>query len=140
MLKLDNKFLEDLGLGELPEEQRRPFLQHIYEELELRVGTKLSDGMNDLQLQEFEAIIDRKDGAVDNWLNKYVPDYRQDTGFTRLQEVAKLEADDPNIKAEFAATKWLEINRPDYKDVVAQVLDDLKQELATNREIILSQD
>ena len=96
--------------------------------------------MNDLQLQEFEAIIDRKDGAVDNWLNKYVPDYRQDTGFTRLQEVAKLEADDPNIKAEFAATKWLEINRPDYKDVVAQVLDDLKQELATNREIILSQD
>jgi len=140
MLKLDNKFLEDLGLGELPEEQRRPFLQHIYEELELRVGTKLSDGMNDLQLQEFEAIIDRKDGAVDNWLNKYVPDYRQDTGFTRLQEVAKLEADDPNIKAEFAATKWLEINRPDYKDVVAQVLDDLKQELATNRDIILSQD
>jgi len=140
MLKLDNKFLEDLGLGELPEEQRRPFLQHIYEELELRVGTKLSEGMNDAQLQEFESIIDRKEGAVDNWLNKYVPDYRQDNVFVQLQNSTKLQADDPNIKAEFAATKWLDINRPDYKDVVAQVLDELKEELISNRDVILSQD
>jgi len=140
MLKLDNKFLEDLGLGELPEEQRRPFLQHIYEELELRVGTKLSEGMNDVQLQEFESIIDRKEGAVDNWLNKYVPDYRQDNVFVQLQNSTKLQADDPNIKAEFAATKWLDINRPDYKDVVAQVLDELKEELISNRDVILSQD
>jgi len=140
MLKLDNKFLEDLGFSELPEEQRRPFLQHIYEELELRVGTKLSDGMNDVQLQEFEAIIDRKEGAVDNWLNKYVPGYVQDKGFVQLQNNTKLSADDPNIKAEFAATKWLEINRPDYKDVVAQVLEELKNELISNRDVILSQD
>lgn len=140
MLKLDNKFLEDLGFGELPEEQRKPFLQHIYEELELRVGTKLSDGMNDVQLQEFEAIIDRKEGAVDNWLNKYIPNYKQEKGFVQLQNNTKLSADDPNIKAEFAATKWLEINRPDYKDVVAQVLDELKNELISNRNAILSQD
>jgi len=115
-------------------------LQHIYEELELRVGTKLSEGMNDAQLQEFESIIDRKEGAVDNWLNKYVPDYRQDNVFVQLQNSTKLQADDPNIKAEFAATKWLDINRPDYKDVVAQVLDELKEELISNRDVILSQD
>lgn len=139
MLKLDDKFLEDLGLNNLPEEQKKPFLQHIYEELELRVGTKLSDGMNDVQLQEFESIIDRKNESIDAWLQKYVPDFKSDDGFIKIQEATKLSADDSNLKAEYAATKWLEINRPDYKQVVAAVLDELKQELIANRDVILSQ-
>ena len=139
MLKLDDKFLEDLGLNNLPEEQKKPFLQHIYEELELRVGTKLSDGMNDVQLQEFESIIDRKNESIDAWLQKYVPDFKSDDGFIKIQEATKLSADDSNLKAEYAATKWLEINRPDYKQVVAVVLDELKQELIANRDVILSQ-
>jgi len=37
MFQLDEKFLEEIGLNELPEEQKKPFLQHIYDELELRV-------------------------------------------------------------------------------------------------------
>ena len=57
MFQLDDKFLEEIGLNSLPEEQKKPFLQHIYDELELRVGTKLSDGMTDEQLEEFESII-----------------------------------------------------------------------------------
>ena len=52
MFQLDDKFLADIGLNDLPEEQKKAFLQHIYDELELRVGTKLSDGMSDEQLEE----------------------------------------------------------------------------------------
>ncbi len=51
MFQLDDKFLQDLGLDQVPEEQRQAFLQHIYNELELRVGTELSDGMSDAQLE-----------------------------------------------------------------------------------------
>ena len=137
MFQLDEKFLEDIGLNNLPEAQKKPFLQHIYEELELRVGNKLSDGMTDAQLEEFESIIDRKDDFIAEWLSEYVPSYYNDPMFIQLQDVTMIDVNDPSLRAEYAATKWLEINRPDYKKVVGQVLDDLKKEVMTNSDVIL---
>lgn len=137
MFQLDDNFLKDLGLEQLPEEQKQAFLQHIYEELELRVGTKLSDGLSDQQLDEFEGIIDRKEDAVAQWLAANAPNYQADEVFTRLQQSTGLAADDLRLKAEYAATKWLEVNRPDYRAVVAQVLDELKSEIVKNRDAIL---
>jgi hypothetical protein len=139
MFQLDEKFLEDIGLNDLPEEQKKPFLQHIYDELELRVGTKLSDGMNDEQLEEFEAIIDRKEDVITAWLEKHAPDYHNDEGFMKLQTATGLEVNDPNLRAEYAATKWLEVNRSDYREVVAQVLDEIKKEIISSRDVILGE-
>ena len=139
MFQLDDKFLEDIGLNNLPEEQKKPFLQHIYDELELRVGTKLSDGMTDEQLEEFESIIDRKDDVIVMWLEKNVPDYHNDVIFMQLQTSTGLDVNDSNLRADYAATKWLEINRPDYRQVVAGVLEDLKSEVAANRNVILGE-
>ncbi len=137
MFQLDDNFLNDVGLAGLPDEQKKPFLQHVYDELELRVGTRLSDGMSDAQLQQFEAIIDRKMEIVDPWLAQYFPNYQMDAAFVRLQQVTKLSADNPALRSEFAATKWLEQNRPNYRDVVTQVLDELKREIIASRDSIL---
>jgi len=140
MFQLDDKFLQDIGLNDLPEAQKKPFLQHIYDELELRVGTRLSDGLSDQQLEEFESIIDHKDNVISNWLAKYMPEYHNDQTFMQLQVATKLDVNDPNLRAEYTATKWLEVNRPDYKQVVATVLDGLKQEVINNRDVILGDD
>lgn len=137
MFQLDDTFLKDVGLDDLPEDQKKPFLQHIYDELELRVGTRLSDGMTDAQLEEFEAIIDRKLEVIDAWLAQFSPNYQMDQAFIALQQATNLPAADPRLKSEFAATKWLEQNRPNYRDVVAQVLAELKQEISANRDAIL---
>ncbi len=137
MFQLDDTFLNDVGLANLPEDQKQPFLQHVYDELELRVGTRLSDGMSDAQLQEFESIIDRKMEVVDSWLAQNFQNYQADPAYARLQEVTKLSGDDPALRSEFAATKWLEKNRPNYRDVVAQVLDELKREIISSRDSIL---
>src|SRR6185312_14392612 len=81
MLKLDNNLLDELGLGSLPEDQKRAMLQHIYETLELRVGTNLANQMSDQQLEEFEKFID--DGGDANqaqalqWLETNLPNYKQ---------------------------------------------------------------
>ncbi|HKX73754.1 MAG TPA: DUF5663 domain-containing protein [Candidatus Saccharimonadales bacterium] len=99
MFNLDEDFLQSLGLGGLPDDQKQAFLQHLYEELELRVGTRLSEGMSDDQLAEFEKLIDAND--------------------------------------EQGALKWLEANRPNYKDVVSEELEKLKQEVASNTDKIL---
>ncbi len=137
MFQLDDKFLADIGLDNLPEEEKKPFLQHIYEQLEYKVGIKLSDGMTDEQLTEFEAIIDRKDETVNAWLQQNVPDYHQDELFTRMAEQTQLDPNDISLRADYAATKWLEINRPDYRKVVAETLEELKQEIISNRDAIL---
>ena len=140
MFQLDDQFLADIGLNELPDDQKQAFLQHIYEELELRVGTKLSDGLSDEQLEQFEKIIDRDQPSVDAWLAQYAPNYQTDEVFVRMQQATKLEANDPGLKSEFVATKWLEVNRPDYRDVVKQVLGELKSEIVNNRDAILGGD
>ena len=58
--------------------------------------------------------------------------------FIKLQQASGLPADSPQLQAEYAATKWLEVNRPDYRDVVARTLEGLKQEIMQNRDAILS--
>lgn len=81
MLKLDNNLLEELGLGTLPEDQKRQMLQHIYETLELRVGTQLANQMTDKQLEEFEKFIDAGGDANQaqalQWLETNLPNYKQ---------------------------------------------------------------
>lgn len=137
MFQLDDKFLADIGLTNLPDDQKQAFLQHIYEELELRVGTRLSDGLSDTQLEEFEKIIDRDQATIDGWLAHYAPNYQDDEIFKRMQQTTQLDPSDPSLRMEYVATKWLEVNRPDYRQVVAQVLDELKKEIMANKDAIL---
>jgi len=137
MFQLDDQFLTDIGLADLPEEQKKPFLQHVYDQLEYRVGVRLSEGMTDAQLEEFEAIIDRKEDVVNNWIQTNAPGYAAEEVFHKIQQASGLAADNPALKAEYAATKWLEVNRPDYRDVVAKTLDELKTEINSNKDAIL---
>jgi hypothetical protein len=137
VFQLDDNFLKELGLDQMPEEQRKPFLEHIYSELELRVGERLSQGMSDAQLDEFANIIDKVPGAVDAFLDKHAPNYTEEPMFQRLVQATGVAADDPRLRNEYAATKWLEVNRPDYRNVVATVMEELKREIMANREAIL---
>lgn len=142
MFQLDDSFLNDIGLGGLPEEQKKPFLQHIYEQLEYKVGVSLSDGMSDAQLEEFEGIIDRKPEVVSAWIQQYASGYETDPLFVKIQQAAAQAGVTPSqadLQAEYAATKWLEVNRPDYREVVAKTLEELKQEVIQNRDAILGQ-
>ena len=137
MFQLDDKFLSDIGLATMPEEQKKPFLQHTYDQLEYKVGIRLSEGMTDEQLEEFEAIIDRKDDIISAWLSANAPNYFNEDVFQRLQQSSGVDINDPGLRAEYAATKWLEVNRPDYRDVVAKTLEEIKQEILQNKDAIL---
>jgi len=137
MFQLDDQFLSDIGLATMPEEQKKPFLQHTYDQLEYKVGIRLSEGMTDAQLEEFESIIDRKDDVISAWLNQYAPNYYNEEVFQRLQQSSGLDINDPALRADYAATKWLEVNRPDYRDVVAKTLEEIKQEILQNKDAII---
>lgn len=140
MFQLDDKFLQDIGLGNLPDEQKTAFLQHIYEELELRVGTKLSEGLNEQQLSEFEAFVDRDEDKVRAWFDKNLPDYANQSDFQQLKSSAPQDIPEIAVMSEYASLKWLELNRPDYRQIVAAELEKLKGEIIANRDGILGSD
>ena len=137
MFQLDDKFLEDLGLGELPVEQRKAFLEHVYSQLELRVGTRLSEGLSEAQLSEFESFVDKDKEKVEAWVAANAPDYQNDNAYQQIRQSVGSEVGDEAVLAEYASLKWLGLNRPDYRDVVKQVLDELKQEISSSRDAIL---
>jgi len=140
MFQLDDQFLKDLGLDQMPEEQKQAFLGHIYNELELRVGVKLSEGLSDAQLAEFEAFVDRVDEKVRAWVMAHSPEYQSDPVYQQLKTSAPQDVDEGTLLAEYASLKWLNMNRPNYREVVAQVLDGLKKEITANRDAILGAD
>lgn len=137
MFQLDDKFLEDVGLGGLPDEQKKAFLDYFREQLELRVGTKLSEGLSDAQLDEFESFIDRDEEKVNKWVADNVPNFQEDTVWQQLKSGAPAEVPELVVKSEYASLKWLGLNRPDYRDVVAAVMQELKDETIQNRDAIL---
>ena len=137
MFQLDDKFLQDVGLGELPADQKQAFLDHFREQLELRVGTRLSDGLSDAQLEEFESFIDRNEVKVNGWISANVPDYQNDQIYQQLKSGAPENIPELVVLSEYASLKWLGINRPDYREVVSQTMDELKREIISNRDAIL---
>lgn len=92
-LKIDDNLLRELGLATLPPEEKRELLKHIYETLEMRVGTRLADQMTNAQLDEFEQYYNAKDneGAF-HWLETNFPNYKDIVAeeFTKLKsEIAQ---------------------------------------------------
>lgn len=137
MFQLDDNFLTDVGLGDLPAEQKDALLQHIYSELELRVGTKLSEGLSDDQLGQFEAFVDRDEPKVMSWFERYLPNYLDAPDFQQLKASAPADVDNLVLISEYGSLKWLEMNRPDYKQVVAAELESLKTFIKENRDVFL---
>jgi hypothetical protein len=78
MIKLDENLLVELGLGSLPKPEKTAFLKHMYETLEMRVGTRLAERMSDQQMTEFEQFINSNDeqGAF-HWLEGNFPNYKE---------------------------------------------------------------
>ena len=91
-MQFDDKFLQEMGLSAMPEDQKQKFLDYIQEELEVRIGERISKGLTEAQLSEFDTITDPAEAA-----------------------------------------KWLEKNRPDYREIVNRTIEEMKDEIRANR-------
>ena len=91
-MQFDDKFLQEMGLSAMPENQKQKFLDYVQEELEVRIGERIIKGLTEAQLSEFDAITDPAEAA-----------------------------------------KWLEKNRPDYREIVNRTIEEMKDEIRANR-------
>jgi hypothetical protein len=137
MFKITTVFLDEVGLSDIPEDQKQAFLDHLQEELEVRIGEYVSEGMTDEQIDEFEDIIDGDEEAINKVLAT-LGDYKSDVAYKMLVEQGGFTDGSPELLSEFASIKWLTKNRPDYQDVVKRAIESLKEELRRDRDEILA--
>lgn len=95
-MQFDAQFLADLGLQAMPEEQKQKFLDYVQKETEIRIGERISSGLSEVQLNEFD-MINNQDEAI----------------------------------------KWLERNRPDYREIVNDTIEGIKAEIRANRDKLI---
>jgi hypothetical protein len=142
--QLNDELLVSLGLGAMPQADRLEFLEHTRKNLELNVGMKIYEKLQPQQLQEFEGLMPVEDeqgtpivspeqafANCNNWLNLNMPGWQQQPNFAPY-------ASDPSAISSLASMLWLQRNFPNYRDVVAEELNKIIEEIKNNASSILN--
>ena len=136
MFQFDESFLETVGLSGMPEEEKENFLQYAQDQLEVRIGEKMSEGLSEEQLDEFERIIDNDQETVQKWLAN-AGDYKNDEIYKKLLEGSEVAEDTPEFLNDYVTAKWLDQNCPQYQDIIRESIEGLQQEIAQQKDAIL---
>jgi len=135
MIRVDENFLRETGLGDLDEMQRTAFIEEAQRLLENRIGEKLSEGLSLEQLEEFDGIMKKDKNVMIKALAK-LGDYRIDEVYQNLLKRYGVTEGTVDILSEYLSVKWIQTNRPNYAEVSRQVFEELKQEVrASSAEI-----
>ena len=136
MFQFDESFLETVGLSGMPEEEKENFLQYAQDQLEVRIGEKMSEGHSEEQLDEFERIIDNDQETVQKWLAN-AGDYKNDEIYKKLLEGSEVAEDTPEFLNDYVTAKWLDQNCPQYQDIIRESIEGLQQEISQQKDAIL---
>lgn len=137
-MDLDENFLKEVGLSEMPEEQKSAFLEHTQDELEMRVGEKMSEGLSAEQMAEFEGIMKNDQEVIRQLILDMKQDFREDEIYKKILDKHGVSQGDWGILGEYLSVKWIQKNRPDYREIVNSTLTQLKDEVRENAPQILA--
>ena len=135
MYNIDDSFLESVGLGGLPADQKSGFLQYAQDQLEIRIGEKMSNNLNEAQLDEFEKIIDNDQEMMQKWLAA-AGDYKNNEVYQKLVEAAG--GDSAEVENDFVTAVWLNRNCPQYQQLIDESMNEIREEIAKNKDQILA--
>ncbi|MDO4753212.1 MAG: DUF5663 domain-containing protein [Candidatus Saccharibacteria bacterium] len=74
-MQFDENFLQEMGLSSMSADKKQEFLNYIQNELEIRIGRRISEGLTEAQLQEFDNLTEPAE--ISKWLEKNRPDYHE---------------------------------------------------------------
>ena len=135
MYKFDDDFLESVGLGSISDTQKDAFLQYAQDQLEIRIGEKMSEGLSEAQLEEFEKIIDKDQATLDKWVAG-AGDYKSDVIYQKLADT--LGGDEQDVLSDYVTAKWLNQNCPQYQQIIQESVDALRNEISSNKDALLA--
>jgi hypothetical protein len=122
----DEHIIAQLGITEASEEEQ----QEIITGAQLRIGEAISEQLTDDQLAEYQAIIDGDEHVIYAWLDTNISMYKEEPVYQSFEEGVETDPEHNNPAKLFASLAWVQMNVPDIQDVVAEVLESYKQELA----------
>ena len=137
MFQFDEGFLDSVGLSEMPEEQKGSFLQYAQDQLEVRIGEKMSEGLSESQLDEFERIIDNDQETIQGMLAQ-LGDYKNDEVYKNLLDGSDVAEDSPEFLNDYVTAKWLNKNCPQYQDIIRETVEGLRDEISSQKDAILA--
>jgi len=74
---LDDKFIADIGLANISEAEKKQVLEDVRTTLEAKVGVRLTNGLSDDQVNQFNDILSGDDSKVAmDWMDSNIPNYR----------------------------------------------------------------
>ena len=136
MIKIDEKFLDEVGLSSMPDDKKAEFITQTREEFQHRVGEKMSEGLTVDQLREFNGIINNDRKTMVRVLSR-IGDFRQDSLYNKLLKKHGVTEGTLEILGEYLSVKWVQMNRPDYAAISENVARELKSEIIEARPMIL---
>ena len=136
-MKFDDNFLMEVGLQALPEDKKKEFLAQAQEELEVRVGERMCEGMSDEQLLEFEKLMENDQETIRKMVFEFKEDFREDAAYKKLLKKHGVSEGNWEILAEYLSVKWIQKNRPDHRKIVEEVAEGLKAEIRAKAPQIL---
>lgn len=93
MIKLDITVLDEVGLGDVADDDKKQLFETFVETLELNVGTVLSANMSDEQLNDFMKLVNANEqDKARKWLETNAPNYKE----VVAEELEKLKVDMKN--------------------------------------------
>ena len=122
----DEQIIEQLGINNLPSDEK----EAVINEAQLRIGEAVSEQLTDDKLNEYQAIIDGDNDVIATWLEKNVPDYKNEAAYQSFEEGVELDPERNDPAKLFASIAWVQITVPHIQDIVAKSLDAFKQERA----------
>lgn len=122
----DEQIIEQLGINNLPGDEK----EAVVNEAQLRIGEAVSEQLTDDQLNEYQAIIDGDNDVIAAWLEKNVPNYKNEAVYQSFEEGVESDPERNDPAKLFASIAWVQITVPRIQDIVAKSLDAFKQERA----------
>lgn len=128
-MRFDENFLAEVGMSNLSAEEKEKILARAEETLEMRVGEKISEGLTAEQLIEFEGIMDNNQEVIRRIVFRMKTDFREDPIYKKMLERHGVTEGTWEILDEYLSVKWIQENRPDYREIVERETEALKAEL-----------
>lgn len=122
----DEQIVEQLNIAELPDDEKT----EVINEAQVRIGEAVSEQLTDEQLNEYQAIIDGDNQVIAAWLEKHVPQYKEEAVYQTFEEGLESDPERNDPAKLFASIAWVQLTVPHIQDIVAKAIDAYKQERA----------
>jgi hypothetical protein len=116
-----------LAIQDWPQDKK----DEAVERATFRIGQVMTEGLNEQQFNEYEAIVNDDQVIIDAWLDQNEPEYKSSPIYQSFEEGYDEDPESNSPTKLFATVAWIQKNVPDIESLIERALNDYKQELST---------